>query len=72
MANQSDDKTIDVAKDKDNKVTLAYNAYNAANQLVGAATISEYNANDIGEGFTYEIIEKLQLVQLLQISLMRH
>jgi len=58
LANQSDDKTIDVAKDKDNKVTLAYNAYNAANQLVGAATISEYNANDIGEGFTYEIIEK--------------
>ena len=58
VANQSTDSTIDVAKVKDNKVTVAYNAYNATNQLVGAAAISEYNADEIGEGFTYEVIEK--------------
>lgn len=58
VADQSDDTTIDVAKAKDNKVTLAYNKYNATNQLIGPATVTQYDPTNIGEGFSYEVIEK--------------
>jgi len=58
VADQSDDKTIDVAKSKDNKVTLAYNAYNDAGQLVGPATLTAYDKENPAAGLSYEVVEK--------------
>lgn len=52
----SDDTTIDVAKSKDKAVKVAYNAYNAANQLVGAETLLQKTGDSTG--FTYEVVEK--------------
>ncbi|MFJ8065494.1 Ig domain-containing protein [Psychrobacillus sp. NPDC096426] len=58
VADQSEDNVIDVANAKDNAVTVAYNGYNTANQLVGAAALEEYIAENPAATLSYEVVEK--------------
>lgn len=58
-ANSSDDAIIDKAKvATDDKVVLAYNGYNASNQLVGAETLAAYNATTPAAGYSVDVTVK--------------